>query len=227
MARFLIGPSSLDLGALLEQRALVVFDLGDLGDMSRETVGRFVVAQLQAYARRRGTGKTPIHLFIDEAHQFISPSLGRIMKESRKFGLHATLAQQIYGEGMSPRMKEVISGNTAVKITARNADKSLRAFAANTGTDLDLLKSLKKYEYLIQSGDNPAIKFRLNPATIGTKHSMSDEDWKAVLAAQKHSFYRTVTLRTAPASQEVPVDTPADEDNPIGNFGRRPPVLPT
>jgi len=228
VARFLIGNSTIDLESLVQDRSVIVFDLGDLGEMSREAIGRFVVATLQSYARRRRTGSTPIHLFIDEAHQFISPSLGRIMKESRKFGLHATLAQQIYGESMSPKMREIVSGNTAVKITARNADKSLREFASNTGTDLDLLKSLKKYEYLIQSGDSLPITYRLSTKTLGNKNAMNAEQWKAVLKDQIQRFYRPVTKpdrKTSKPLPRVPKGGAVDPNaNPIGRLGRKPPV---
>ena len=231
VARFLIGEPTLDLEKLVQERSLIVFDLGDLGEMSREAIGRFVVATLQSYARRRRAGSTPIHLFIDEAHQFISPSLGRIMKESRKFGLHATLAQQIYGESMSPKMREIVSGNTAVKITARNADKSLREFASNTGTELELLKSLKKYEYLIQSGDSLPIKYRLNTKTLGNKNAMGAEQWKAVLKDQIQRFYRPVTKPARKTSKPIPRQTkpeePQAEANPIGRYGRKPPVSQT
>lgn len=225
VARFLIGQSSLNLEACIKRRSLIVFDLGDLGDISREAIGRFVVAQLQSYARRRGVGKTPIHLFIDEAHQFVSPSLGRILKESRKFGLHVTLAQQIYGEGMSPKMKELISGNTAVKITARNADKSLRSFSANTNTDLDLLKSLRKYEYLVQAGDRPPIKYHLNQKTLGNRNSMTKDQWAVVLKEQIEHFYRPVTKavrRSSSLATPNPKSSADTDTNPLGRYGRKP-----
>jgi len=227
VSRFLIGDTTFDLEALIEKKSLIIFDLGDLGDMSRETVGRFVVATLQSYARRRRLGSKPIHLFIDEAHQFVSPSLGRIMKESRKFGLHLTLAQQIYGESMTPKMREIVSGNTAVKITAKNADKSLRAFASNTGADLDILKSLKKYEYLIQSGDSLPVKYRITKKTMSNKNAMTRDQWKAVLKDQIHKFYRS-TVVAEPREKFVPKKSPQSPNtskmNPIGNFGRKPPV---
>jgi len=227
VSRFLIGDTTFDLETLIEKKSLIIFDLGDLGDMSRETVGRFVVATLQSYARRRKSGSKPIHLFIDEAHQFVSPSLGRIMKESRKFGLHVTLAQQIYGESMTPKMREIVSGNTAVKITAKNADKSLRAFASNTGTDLDVLKSLKKYEYLIQSGDSLPIKYKIMNKTMGNKNAMTRDDWKAVLKEQIGNFYRS-TISPEPREKSAPNmlhrRSVASKTNPIGNFGRKPPV---
>lgn len=131
----------------------------------------------------------PIHLFIDEAHLFISPSLGRILKEARKFGLHATLVQQTYDEGMTPAMRDIVSGNTAVKITGRNSDKSLRAFAKNTGADLGALKSLKQYEYLIKSGDKAPTTFKINRRTIGDNNSMPASKWKELLNQQVQRFY--------------------------------------
>lgn len=228
VSRFLIGDTTVDLEKLVERKSLIVFDLGDLGDMSRETVGRFVVATLQSYARRRKLGSKPIHLFIDEAHQFVSPSLGRIMKESRKFGLHVTLAQQIYGESMTPKMREIVSGNTSVKITASNADKSLRAFAANTGTELEILKSLKKYEYLIQSGDSLPVKYRLSAKVMGNKNSMSRDEWKAVLKDQIVNFYRSTERPEKRQSSVMKTTSPGrparSKTNPIGKFGRKPPI---
>ncbi|MEM1035803.1 MAG: DUF87 domain-containing protein [Pseudomonadota bacterium] len=193
VARFLNNPSTIDLECALEDGRLIVFDFGDLGDLSRETLGRFIVAQLQSYARRRPLNSTPIHLFIDEAHQFISPSLGRILKEARKFGLHATLVQQSYGESMTPAMKDIVSGNTAVKITGMNSEKSLKSFSENTGTAMPVLKSLRQHEYLIKSGDKPPRKFKISGRTIGHRNSMSIAEWKAVLSQQLQQFYRILT----------------------------------
>jgi hypothetical protein len=228
VSRFLIGETTFDLEDLVERKSLIVFDLGDLGDISRESVGRFVVATLQSYARRRKANSRAIHLFIDEAHQFVSPSLGKIMKESRKFGLHVTLAQQIYGESMSPSMREIVSGNTSVKITAKNADKSLRAFSANTGTDLELLKSLKKYEYLIQSGDSLPVKYRLPAKTIGSKNSMTRDEWNSVLKDQIKTFYRSTShperRENASMRASSPRKAPTAKTNPIGTYGRKPPA---
>ncbi|MEM7662794.1 MAG: DUF87 domain-containing protein [Pseudomonadota bacterium] len=190
---FLNSPSTLDLEALIENRQLIVFDFGDLGDLSRETLGRFIVAQLQSYARRRPLNSMPIHLFIDEAHQFISPSLGRILKEARKFGLHATLVQQTYGEGMSPSMRDIVSGNTAVKITGMNSEKSLKSFSENTGTDMIELRSLRQHEYLVKSGDKPPQKFKISGKTLGNRNAMSMSDWKVVLKRQVERYYHQAT----------------------------------
>jgi len=132
---------------------------------------------------------------------------------------------------MTPKMREIVSGNTAVKITARNADNSLRAFAANTGTELELLKSLKKYEYLIQSGDSLPVKYKLTTKTLGNRNAMSTEHWKTVLRDQIRRFYRPVTKPDRKTSKPIPgklkPGARESEANPIGKYGRKPPVSQT
>ncbi len=233
VSNFLIGKSSIDLDRCIENKSLIIVDLGDLGDISRQTIGRFVVATLQSYVRRRPQRGVPIHLFIDEAHQFISTSMGRILKESRKFGLHATLAQQIYGEGMSPKMKEIVTGNTAVKIAARNSDKSLRAYAADTGVELEALKNLRKFEYVAKSGDGSPVVYKLKPDTLGTRNSMPMRNWKSMLTKQIIAHYRDLSRKT----RSVVIPTKGVETarfnstvsirkkNPIEQLGRKPPTV--
>jgi hypothetical protein len=54
----------------------------------------------------------PVHLFIDEFQNYIAPSIAEILSESRKFGLHLTMAQQYLGQRMDAEFRRGILANT-------------------------------------------------------------------------------------------------------------------
>jgi len=63
--------------------------------------------------------------------------------------------------------------------------------------------------------------------TMGNKHAMTRDEWKTVLKNQITSFYRS-TIATKPREKSLPKRSPQavgrSKTNPIGTFGRKPPV---
>ena len=45
----------------------------------------------------------PVYLYLDEFHNFVSPSIKELFTELRKFALHLTIAQQYEGQEGNPR----------------------------------------------------------------------------------------------------------------------------
>ena len=93
-----VGESTLDIGEVLDSRSLLIFNLakGKLGPETSEAFGRFVLALMQSAILKRAqsakAARVPVHLFIDEFQNYIAPSIAEILSESRKFGLHLTIA---------------------------------------------------------------------------------------------------------------------------------------
>lgn len=105
-ANFIAKPSTLDLEAELNGKKLILFNLskGKMGDDSSEASGRFIVAMIQSIIKRRAwehkSQRVPVHLYIDECQNYVSPSIETSLTELRKYGLHMTLANQFIGQNM-------------------------------------------------------------------------------------------------------------------------------
>lgn len=107
--RFVCGPDTIDLDAAVKARSVICLSLSksDLDGGTIKAMGAFFLATVQAYVYAKAherhendPERVPIHVFVDECHNFVSPTFKEILTEARKFGLHLTLAQQFAGQGM-------------------------------------------------------------------------------------------------------------------------------
>lgn len=95
--RLTIGYSTVHVKDLMDSKKTVVFNLskGLIGQQTSPAFGRFIVGMIQgfSFARQKIPEKNriPVHLFIDEFQNFITPSIETILAESRKYAVHLTL----------------------------------------------------------------------------------------------------------------------------------------
>jgi len=192
---FLVGKSTFDLKKALDDKAVIVFDLSDITDEAQTAIGRFVMATITNIARQRAklhiSQRIPIHLFVDECHNFVSLSMKKILTETRKYGLHGTFAQQFTGQGMDTSMRKAIIGNSAVKITGKNGFAEMKIMANEMSANVDDMDDLPVGTFLIKSETNPAIRVKMPMLT--NKDRMTWDEWNATLEDQKRQYYRPIT----------------------------------
>lgn len=196
---FLCGPSTIDLDAAISERKTICFSL-QKGEIDRDTVsamGAFVMATLQGFVLRkyktRKHNMVPIHVFVDECHNFLSATVTEILEEARKFGLHLTLAQQYVGQKMATELSKTVLGNTAVKVCGFNDEKSThREMARLMDLNETQLVTLKKRCFFVKAGDKAAIKLYPPSNLADRKNCVSRERWKVELARQKETYYRPI-----------------------------------
>lgn len=214
--RMIVGKSTFNLEELLNRRAVVIFRLGrgDIGETTSNLIGKFIMARLKAFAFKQGripeADRIPVHVFVDECQNYLSESVEIILKEARKYGVHLTLAQQILGDGMSPDLLKAILGNTAVKITGKNALHTLKKIADETGADLDELQALSTGYFHIKAGSRKGVVVRMPSHRVKDKGTVKPEAWAQLKDSQVARFYRTATTgrptSLAPARQRYPID---------------------
>lgn len=190
---FLVGKSTINLKKEIDRKAVIIFDLSDLTEASKDAIGRFTMASITTLAKSRGSipyqHRTPIHLFVDECQNFVSKSMESILTETRKFRLHGTFAQQFTGQGMDAQMKKAVIGNSAVKITGNNGVADLKIMSAETGTTVEDMQTLKVGEFYIQSGKGkPCIRVKMPLLKNDTK--MNQAEWKTAMDEQVATYYR-------------------------------------
>lgn len=194
--RMIAGQSTFNLEELLNRRAVVIFRLGrgDIGETTSNLIGKFIMARLKAFAFKQGrtpeADRIPVHVFVDECQNYLSESVEIILKEARKYGVHLTLAQQILGDGMTPDLLKAILGNTAVKITGKNALHTLKKIAEETGADLDELQALSTGYFHIKAGSRKGVVVRMPSHRVKDKGAVKPEAWARLRDSQVVRFYR-------------------------------------
>ena len=89
---------ALDTRRAMDEGDIVLVDLSDRGgQLSRaaaQTLGALLIGDFMLKARGREDGARAFHLYVDEAHRYLTPDVLDVLFEARKFGLHLTLAHQ-------------------------------------------------------------------------------------------------------------------------------------
>jgi hypothetical protein len=214
------GENTIDLRKLIEERKIIVFNLakGEIGDMQSRALGRLVIALVQGMAKRRGAiaehRRVPTHLFIDECHNFMSPTVREILLEQRKYRLYLTLCQQMVGEGMSAALGDAITGSANVLLSGIARRLHETSAAALVGVDQRAIRGLERGEFYVSVGRRDAYKLKTRSDLLGFSHRMTPPSWKRLVARQVRAHYRPI----APQRET----TPGDPSRPFTPPGRRP-----
>lgn len=195
-SRCLIGRNTIDLERALSTPSVLVFNLakGRLKADPSRALGCLILASLLSAVYFRpwhAKGRlVPVHLFIDETQNFISDRINETLAESRKFGLHLTLAQQIIGQEMDTQLEEVVLGNTDVKITGPAGYKSDSKFARETGVSIEELQRLGKWQLFLAVGEALRVPLRTFDHLVGDRACLSPDEWQRRKARQVARYYR-------------------------------------
>jgi hypothetical protein len=228
--RLTCGKTSINLEDEINRRKVIVFNLakGKMGPIASKAYGRMLVGLLQSIAMRRGdilkTARVPCHVFIDECHNYITPSIGVILAEARQYRLHLTLAQQSVGQEMSGPMRDLVTSTTRVKVAGVTEPDHRRGAAALFPVEAEEIARLRQGDFMVRSGLGAPFRFHAKSDLIDWSHSMSRADWERVRAEQLSRYYRPLEDATSDEPElEQPFEreTPRAEPPPAGD-GLRP-----
>ena len=128
------------------------------------SLGRLILAMIRFMALRRDESfrkrlpLVPVHVFIDECHNYVSASIKKI-REFRKYQVHLTLTQTEVGAEMPPETRDAVLGATTLKITGRAGEP--HTVARLLRFDEDDIASLHKAEFILRGGELPhPIRFK-------------------------------------------------------------------
>lgn len=226
-----VGKSTVDLEALTAQKKVILFNLskGQIGPLSSEAFGRFVVAQLCSMAlRQEGTPperRTRVRLLIDECHHYIGPSINTILAETRKYELRLTLCQQYAGQSMSAEFRQAVLAHTSKKLCGRNEDAAtLRLMAETMRLDLDVLQTIPQFAFAVKWGERRPFVMRARTDRLGASGDMSAADWATVKTEQLAHYYRAVDQVTRVDPDSV-IRPPSSSKKPVAEDLAGPPPL--
>ena len=195
--RCLAGKSTIDLAHAMDSGKFIVFNLsrGKLGDETSATFGRFLLAAIQNTAMQRqeqqAEERRPVFTFIDEADRLLSESVVSIYKETRKYGLHLAIAQQITGYGMTESMRRAVFGNSNVRIAGAGGGDvdTTRDLSNLTGIPRSEIEALPAYVFYAKRGAGDAVRFRVPSFLTDGKNAMSESEWERVKRYQIERYY--------------------------------------
>jgi hypothetical protein len=198
------GASSIDLKSAMDSGKVVIFNLAGMGVDTCGAFGRFIVGTVQNIAMQRheqaSHERKPVFMFLDEADRFISDAVADIYRETRKYGLHLGIVQQITGFKMKPDTYRAIVGNSRVRFSgnAGGDEQTIIDLARHTGTNKEDIRALPVLHFIIQEKQLQAKRFCLlyeaNGETrgaelLGNRNSMTAEEWHRVKAFQIARYY--------------------------------------
>ena len=183
------GENTIDLEKEINAKKVIIFELsGRLGPRQGPALGRLVLAMLRAAALRRdellrrNIEPVPVHVFVDECHNYVSSSIKKI-REFRKYRVLLTLIQTELGAEMPPETKDAVLGATTLKIAGRAGEP--QAVARVLRVDESDIAGLDKAEFILRSAELPyPIRFKAHGHLADRGHSMSEEEWQPGVEAE-------------------------------------------
>lgn len=133
----------LRFSAILDEGHVLLVNLQDGSQITTadaDLLGRLVLHQLMFYAKRRKHPERPFITLIDEAHQFLSGDIDRMLTEARGFGLGLALFHQDTGqlEQAGRNIATAVKTKTATKIVLRIEDQDEAERIARSVIALDV-----------------------------------------------------------------------------------------
>ena len=118
--------------------------------------------------------------------------MSEILRESAKFRLIWTGAQQTVGSGLTPDMHRAIIGSSNIKIAGATDNLYWKSEAALFDIEPAQIGTLSPGGFYMRIGNNPPFKFKTYAHLLGNSNAMSETQWARVRAAQLKRYYRPI-----------------------------------
>lgn len=149
--------SFIDFRQIMDEGMILLVNLSTIGSEVREILGCFILSlfHLMALGRSQTSieNRKPFHIYVDEAHRFLTEALEDLIVETRKFGVSLTLAHHYLSQFSTKKVDALSSVGTTIIMNVNVKD------AQRLTKDL---QELVQYEDLIKLKVGEAI------ARIGT-----------------------------------------------------------
>ena len=198
------GTSTIELQKALDSRKYLIFNLskGSLGENVSKYLGKLIVAQVQILSLQRQDRPPetypPVHIFIDEMHNYITQSIEQILTESAKYKYYLTLANQYTGQSDRPtgasQFYTALLGNTWIKVIGKAGYDTIADMSREMGVSKDVLNQLEKGKFYVRVGNSTPFLLTASKRLLDTQHSMSEREWDSLTIEQLNKYYRKPTV---------------------------------
>jgi hypothetical protein len=152
--------------------------------------GRFFIAKVAQAALERATvseeERRPVHVYIDEAHDYFDETLEQLFNQARKFrvGLHVA-AQNL--DQMPTRLRSTVMASTSLKFAGGVSAKDARLLADDMRTDADFIQATRKrrgrseFATYVKNRTPSAIYVNVELGHIDALGAMGDEQFQLLM----------------------------------------------
>ena len=158
---------------------------------------KFMLEYIQVLALKRveiprKEDRTLTHLFIDEAHNFITPNgnIETILTEAGKYNLYLTMANQAISQYKNTNLRDIILSMTDAKIIGKNSNDTLTAMNKTLNTKLEDVENLSKGEFYCSVSNNKVIKFKNTERFLNESEENSFDKQEEIKRYQLEHYYR-------------------------------------
>ncbi len=168
MEKLLCGNDSVDWGELIKNRKTFILDASGFSKEKMIFLGTLVTQGIVSYFRySKPKEYLPISLYIDEAHNFISPSMFDILKEGRKYSVSCILATQDFAVIEEPMTRVMLNSGNILSYRVGSHEGHLIA------KELDIkpqeIQFLEKYHVAYLIGKDRGIAKAIRPPLFKEK----------------------------------------------------------
>lgn len=125
-------PQPLSFASLIQQNKIILVSLAadeaKVPKLERELLGSAIISQLQMAAMTGAITQPPFLVYIDEAQQFVTTALSKMLSEARKSGLGLILANQ-YFKQLAGDTLEAVEGNIGALLAFEVGERDARDLA--------------------------------------------------------------------------------------------------
>jgi hypothetical protein len=158
---------------------------------------KFMLEYIQVLALKRveiprKEDRTLTHLFIDEAHNFITPNgnIETILTEAGKYNLYLTMANQAISQYKNTNLRDIILSMTDAKIIGKNSNDTLIAMNKTLNTKLEDVENLSKGEFYSSIANNGVVKFKNTGRFLDESEENSFDKQEEIKKYQLEHYYR-------------------------------------
>ncbi len=206
------GQSTFSLEKSLNSGKVIIFNLGELGEMTQAAFGKFLVANIKSLVRKRDPEKSlPTFVFIDECQNLVSGSFEYMLSQLRKYGLHLILANQ-YVNQLGDQV-EAVKKNTAIKIVGGDEADDIKSMITLPKDQI----SLKDYEYYLKIRGRTVLKIKSPSFLINNpEFEMTDQEEQDFDNYQLSKYYKVsgqTKVERVPRKEGDPASPPSNQSN--------------
>ena len=175
----------IDMAAELNNRKLILIDTNKpmLDADASAFFGRLFIAMILRAAHQRvgkGHWMRPVHLIVDEAHEYFDQSISDMLEQARKANIGLVVAHQSLsqakGRGTASNIADPLMVNTATKIIWTSYREDAAKFAGSMQVSPDTILNLPQFTFGLHSRKQGFLPIRGEANMLETFSERTDQD---------------------------------------------------
>jgi len=198
----------LDFNEVIDERKILLVKLsqGLIGEENSYLLGTIILSKIYQIAQARQllskSDRHPFYIYLDEFHNFISPSIVSILSGSRKYGVGLVLAHQELSQIKDANIYNSVLSNANIRICfrlgdfdAKKLESGLSYFDSNDLQNLDIGEAIAR----VGKSTND---FSLN--TLPISDSTYEGNTQFVIENSRKNYYRKISEVEVEIDNKIP-----------------------